>query len=547
MRTFLESTYTVLCLTIVLLVFTLFGTISDSLYAEHLTEFDAEGVPGLVERNTTPTGLEAIFDDAIPLTATDGQFGELFGYSVAIDGDTAVIGASFADIGDSVNQGAVYVYTSNGTSWLQQQKLVADDGAEFDEFGYAVAIDGDTVVIGAARADIFISSDDLGAVYVFTRDDTTWTQQQKITVTDISYQANFGHAVAVDGNTLIAGAYRAEADNNPNQGAAYVYTRSGSAWSQEQKLTSSDGTAWDEFGQSVALQEDTALIGAVKANVGDLEQGAGYVFTRSGTIWTEQQKLVASDDAFGAIGVGKAVALDSDTAVLGANHASPDDNFYQGAATVFTFDGTIWNEQQKLVASDGAAFDEFGVSVALVGDTVAVGAFEADISGNAGQGAAYVFTRSGSVWSEQQKLIANDGSTDDHFGCAVALDHESAVIGAYGVDIEGNVDQGRALVFPKSATLLPQSITFPTPTDGYVGNSVTLMATASSGLSVTYASNTLDICTVTDDRAALIAVGACTLVASQAGDETYAAADDVAVTFAAIEPMTQLYLPVVLR
>ena len=257
----------------------------------------------------------------------------------------------------------------------------------------------------------------------------------------------FGYSVALDGDTALVGAYAADVNGNFDQGAAYVFVRQGASWSQQQKLVASDGVQGDFFGYSVALDGDTALIGAAQANVnGNFDQGAAYVFVREGASWSQQQKLVASDgvadDRF-----GRSVALDGDTALIGADQADVNGNFYQGAAYVFVRQGASWSQQQKLVASDGAQGDRFGWSVALDGETALVGASLADVGGNASQGTAYVFVREGASWSQQQKLVASDGAARDRFGWSVALDGETALVGAYWADAGGNANQGAAYVF----------------------------------------------------------------------------------------------------
>ena len=435
------------------------------------------------------------------LVAAEGAASERFGYSVALDGATALLGA----YGDNSNQGAVYVFTRSGANWSQQQKLVANDGSTHEHFGRSVALNGETALVGAHLAHIGVNSSQ-GAAYVFTRSGASWSQQQKLVAADGAALDHFGISVALVGGTALVGANQADVGANGNQGAAYVFTRSGASWSQQQKLVAKDGAAGDWFGRSVALDGDTALVGADRAYVGGLadtgkfyattrgptpwpltgsnvandgaagdrfgasvaldgetilvgapqanvggniRQGAAYVFTRNGPIWVMQQKLVAADgavnDSFGA-----SVALDGETALVGADLASVGGSYRQGAAYVFTRSGASWSQQQKLVAADGAAGDRFGVSVSLDGETALVGAHRASVGGNSSQGAAYVFTRSGASWSQQQKLTAADGAASDQFGYSVALDGETALVGTYGANVGGNSNQGAAYIFTRS-------------------------------------------------------------------------------------------------
>jgi hypothetical protein len=434
------------------------------------------------------------------LVAADGVGADYFGRSVALDGETALVGARRAAVGDNTDQGAAYVFTRSGASWSQQQKLAAADGADSDRFGHSVALDGETALVGA-----YGDNSNQGAAYVFTLSGANWSQQQKLAADDGAVNEHFGRSVALNGETALVGAHLAYINGNSNQGAAYVFTRSGASWSQQQKLVAADGAATDLFGSSVALDGETALIGA-RADVGaNGNQGAAYVFTRSGASWSQQQKLVARDGAAGdwfgrsvaldgdtaLVGAdranvggltdtgkfytttrgptpwpeigsnvandgaagdsfGRSVALDGATVLVGANSANVGGNIRQGAAYVFTRNGPIWVMQQKLVAADGAPSDAFGISVALDGETALVGAFLASVGGNYRQGAAYVFTRSGTSWSQQQKLVAADGAVVDHFGGSVALDGETALVGAYRASVGGNTSQGAAYVFTRS-------------------------------------------------------------------------------------------------
>ena len=268
-------------------------------------------------------------------------------------------------------------------------------------------------------------------------------------------------------------------DNGPknNQGAAYVFTRSGTIWTEQAKLTASDGEANDFFGASVAIDGDTLVAGAFLDDTGaKSDQGAAYVFTRSGTIWTEQQKLAASDGEDGDR-FGFSVAIDGDTVVAGAPNDDNGPNINQGAAYVFTRSGTIWTEQAKLTASDGETVDEFGFSVAIEGDTAVVGSRFARLGVNLSRGAAYVFTRDGTIWSEFQKLFASDGKVDDQFGFSVAIDGNTVVAGAILADgVKKN--SGAAYVFVLCPTIAISPATLPA---GTVGRAYSQTLTATGG------------------------------------------------------------------
>ena len=275
------------------------------------------------------------------LLATDGAAGDQFGYSVALSGDTAVIGARFDD--DDVNgleSGSAYVFTRTGTTWTQQAKLTAADGAAGDQFGYSVALSGDTAVITADADDDVVNGVDSGSAYVFTRSGTTWTQQAKLTAADGAAGDQFGVRVALSGDTAVIGARFDDDDdvNGLDSGSAYVFTRSETTWSQQAKLTAADGAAGDWFGYSVALSGDNALIGAHfdDDDVNGVDSGSAYVFTRSGTTWSQQARLTAADGAAGDQFGGR-VAISGDTALIGARLVNDDVNGVDsGAAYVFT-------------------------------------------------------------------------------------------------------------------------------------------------------------------------------------------------------------------
>jgi uncharacterized protein (TIGR03437 family) len=514
-----------------------------------------------------PLTIDPLFTLQQRLLAPDGAANDRMGLSVALSGNTALVGAPYDDA-PGVDQGSAYVFARNGSVWTLQAKLTANDGAANDLFGQSVALDGDTALVGALYGPGEANSDQ-GAVYVFTRNSATqpvWTQRQRLNASDGASGELFGGAVALGGDTALVGARVHRVGTKPGQGAAYVFARSGEIWTQQKQLTANDGEELDQFGAAVALDGDTALVGAPNDNVsGRLDQGSAYVFTRDGANWTQRQKLTDfngnDNDQFGAavalsgekalvgaylyggedrgavipfkrgatgweqtsgieasnytagahLGVsvalsgdtavigaslglfapgadkrtayvfhwtngdwkeirrlgpelgeandrfGYAVALDGDTALVGA-YQSDGAAADQGAAYVFALRDDQHVEQQKLTANDGAANDLFGATVALNGDTLVVGAPKDDIDGKTDQGAVYVFTRNGAtqpVWTQRQKLIASDGAGGDFFGCAIALSGDTLVVGAYGDDINANLSQGSVYIFTRNDAAKP--------------------------------------------------------------------------------------------
>ena len=374
------------------------------------------------------------------LIAADGEAQDWFGRSVALDGDTALAGTWSNDAGANHDQGAAYVFTGSGTSWSQQQKITATDGDADDQFGYAVALDGDTALVGAYGDNVAVG--DQGSVYVFIRSGTAWSLQQKLTAADGEIGDQFGYAVALDGDTALVGAPWDDVDANADQGSAYVFTRSGTTWTQQAQLFGLDGAGpGDDFGWSVSLDGDTALVGAPYMDVDTYVMGAAYVFTRAGTTWA-QQKYLAALDGEDVYYFGWSVSLSGDTALIGSPGDTVNDHSSQGSAYAFVRSGTSWSQQTQLIAADGAADDEFGSSVAFSNDKALIGASLDTVGANSEQGSAYVFMRSGTIWTEQAHLIASDGAADDQFGWSVALDGDTALVGAHRDDVGANTEQG---------------------------------------------------------------------------------------------------------
>jgi hypothetical protein len=368
------------------------------------------------------------------LLASDGEATDFFGYSVAIKEDTAIVGA-FGDDDNGSFSGASYIFRFDGSNWIEEAKLLASDGAATDFFGYSVAIEEDSVIIGAYGDESYT-----GAAYIFRFDGSNWTQEQKLLASDGAASDNFGRSVSVSGDTVIVGA-ECENDKGDDSGSAYIFRYNGSSWGEEAKLTASDGATGDGFGFSVVIKEDTAIVGAY----GDESYtGAAYVFRFDGSNWIQEQKLLASD---GAVydRFGYSLAIDDNTAVVGA-YLDDDNGGGSGAAYVFRFDGSNWIQEAKLTADDGAANDYFGHSVAIDNDTVINGAWGDDDNGNA-SGSAYVFSRDGSDWNQEAKLTASDGEAVDHFGYhSVTISEDTVIIGARYDDDNGS-DSGSAYIF----------------------------------------------------------------------------------------------------
>ncbi|MGR0482418.1 MAG: FG-GAP repeat protein [Candidatus Electronema sp. V4] len=325
------------------------------------------------------------------LLASDGEADDLFGSSVSVSGNTALIG-TYRDDDSGIESGSVYVFTRAADGkWSQQAKLTAEDSAANDWFGCSVSLSGDIAVIGTIGDD-----DWKGSAYVFTRAaDGKWSQQAKLTADDGAADNFFGSSVSLSGDTVLIGAH----GDDEWKGSAYVFTRAADGkWSQQAKLTADDGAATDQFGSSLSVAEDTAFIGAFHD---DEQKGAVYVFIRTGNVWTQQAKLTA-DDGVAYDSFSSSISLSGDTAFIGAYGTDE----YKGSVYIFRRTGSVWTQQTKLT-TDGTAGDSFGYRVSVSGDTALIGAADS----------AYVFVRAADgTWSQQTKLIAADAAAPNGFG-----------------------------------------------------------------------------------------------------------------------------------
>ncbi|KYK22330.1 hypothetical protein AYK25_02710 [Thermoplasmatales archaeon SM1-50] len=388
------------------------------------------------------------------LLASDGSALDYFGTSVSLDGDTALIGAFNADV-NGIACGSAYVFNYADNTWTEQTKLIASDGELFDCFGCSVSLDGDTALIGASDDDDHGSCS--GSAYVFLRSGTTWTQQAKLLAFDGEAHDDFGCAVSVYGNTALIGASH-DGDNGEAAGAAYVFTRTSNTWAFQAKLLASDGIAWDRFGSSVSLYGDIAIIGAPMDDDG---KGSVYVFTRSGSTWTQQQKLQASDGNMGHF-FGYAVSLYMETVLIGA-YGEDSHGQLSGSAYVFIRIGTTWAQQAKLLALDNQEEDGFGWSVSLEGTTAVIGAPWDDDNGD-NSGSTYVFTYSGNLWTQVSKILPSDGGEWQYFGNSVSHQMNTTFIAADHDDDKGD-NSGSVYVLEREEDNTPPSapyITGPT-------------------------------------------------------------------------------------
>ena len=356
------------------------------------------------------------------LTAAAGTAEAKFGTSVSVDGHTAIVGAP-----DEGGMGTAYVFAKRAGTWVEQATLVAPVRTEGEKFGYDVAISGDTIVVGAPSAEQTKPIGEPGVAYVFVRTPRGWSPQAKLSPSDSRADDAFGFGVAISGDTILIGANRGTVLPSIDSGAAYVFTRAGNSWSEQAKLSPADGAPDDNFGFSVALSGDTAVVGMPRGDVGGaLGQGSARVFMRRGSAWTEQATLTAAD-ALPGDWVGVSTSIFGDTVVIGASG--------QNSAYVFTRQGEAWTQAAKLTAPDGTAGDQFGHSVTATDEHVAVGAHTDD------GGSVYVFGRE-SGWGPPTKLRAEGGL----FGVSVWVSGSTLISGASFTAVDGKNAQGAAYV-----------------------------------------------------------------------------------------------------
>jgi hypothetical protein len=315
------------------------------------------------------------------IAASGSEAEDYFGESVALSGNTVLIGARGDDDG-GFEAGAAYVFRFGGTTWAQEAKLMASNADAMDLFGHSVAIGGNVAVVGAYQP-VFGK----GAAYVFSHDATGWNEEAILTASDGDVDDQFGLSVALSGNIALIGAHQDD-DHGDKSGAAYVYrfNWSEAEWEEEAKLTASDAVPGAGFGYSVSLDGDVALIGA-NNDMDFNESGSAYVFRFNGATWVEEAKLSAPVTAPPDDDYGRSVAISGNVAIVGAQFDDAG-GASSGAAYLYYFDGTEWTLRARLTASDHQSGDTFATAVAFDGETAFVGAPQDDPGGS-----VYVFNR----------------------------------------------------------------------------------------------------------------------------------------------------------
>lgn len=485
---------------------TAFGV--DALTYTGLSVFDADGLTLPARFQASGSTVILLIDERgarYPLTidpiaqqaylkASNTSAGDQFGGSISVWGDTVVVGARFEDSGatgvngnqsdnGALDSGAAYVFVRSGAVWIQEAYLKASNTDAGDQFGWSVSVSGDTLVVatpaedGAATGvngnELDNSANGAGAAYVFVRNGGTWSQQAYLKASNAEATDNFGSSTSVSGDTLVVGAFGedssatgvngSEADNSAGgAGAAYVFVRNGTAWTQQAYIKASNTGANDFFASSVSVSGDTVVVGSPledgnatgvngTQNDGSSDAGAAYVFVRSATTWSQEAYVKASNTG-GLDRFGSSVSVSTNTIVIGAldeasnatgvnGNQSDDTADSAGAAYVFVRNGSTWSQQAYLKASNTETNDYFGSAVAVAGDTAVIGAVGEDsnatgLNGNqnnnslSSAGAAYVFARSGTTWTQRAYLKASNTGAVDVYGGSVSVDGDTIAVGA---------------------------------------------------------------------------------------------------------------------
>jgi len=380
------------------------------------------------------------------LTASDKAEDDRFGNSVSISGNVAIVGAVLADPGGTTDAGKAYIFRYNGTSWIQEAILIASDKAANDNFGWSVSISGNVAIVGANLADPG-GTTDAGKAYIFRYNGTSWIQEAILTASDKAVYNQFGRSVSISGNVAIVGANLADPGGTPNAGKAYIFRYNGTSWIQEAILIASDKAEDDRFGNSVSISGNVAIVGARYADPGGTtDAGKAYIFRYNGTSWIQEAILIASDKA-AYDRFGWSVSISGNVAIVGTYAADPGGTTDAGKAYIFRYNGTSWIQEAILIASDKAAGDFFGASVSISGNVAIVGAPTADPGGTADAGKAYIFRYNGTSWIQEAILTASDKAVGDYFGCSVSISGNVAIVGAYAADPGGTTDAGKAYIF----------------------------------------------------------------------------------------------------
>lgn len=386
------------------------------------------------------------------LLASDGLATDRLGTSASISGNIAAFGAPSYDSSGLSNNGAVYIYTFDGSSWQETAIITALNASDNDEFGRSISLDGNRLLVGAPYKTVNAVGN-TGAAYIFDFDGTNWNQTEQLDMSSIATQvinANFGISVSLLGDKALVGAYKDNSSAISNAGAAYVFSLQMGTWNTNPiQLLANDAAVDDKFGFSVSLNLNKALIGAF----GHGGKGASYVFDKTTVAGIDSWPLSSQiTDATGVANdlFGYSVSLDGQRAIIGA-HQQDTGGSSAGAAFIYDYNNTTssWVKSYTLIASDAANFDNFGKAVDLSGNLAIVSAASKFSSNSVNNGKIYMYRKLGSNWQEINTFVPTSTSTQSELGKSIELGMDSVAAGAW-LDNEKDAEAGAGYVFQQN-------------------------------------------------------------------------------------------------
>jgi hypothetical protein len=356
-----------------------------------------------------------------PVADATAATGDLFGNSVSVSGNYAIVGASSDDVGANNNQGSASIYQLAGGNWVLMQKITDATGAANDFFGYSVYISGNYAIVGA-YGDDFGANIDQGSVSIYQLTGGSWVLMQKVTDVTGSTGDFFGASVSISGNYAAVGAPADNVGANIDQGSAIIYQLTGGSWVLMQKVTDVTGGAGDFLGVGISISGNYFIVGGPYDAVGaNTDQGSVNIYQLTGGSWVIMQKITnptgATSDNFGL-----AVSISGNYAIVGEPYSEVGANIDQGSASIYQLIGGSWVLMEKITAVTGAANDYFGYSVSLSGNYVIIGTQADDVGANLEQGSANIYQRVGLGWQKVQYVTDPGGNANDYFGTSVGFD-----------------------------------------------------------------------------------------------------------------------------
>ncbi|MFC1719068.1 hypothetical protein ACFL6S_35780 [Candidatus Poribacteria bacterium] len=363
----------------------------------------------------------------VSLAASDGLSENCFGQSVSISGDYAFVGAYYSD-DHGHRSGSAYIYNHDGTDWSEVGKLLPGDESPKGLFGQSISVSGGYAMVGACGDS---NASLRGHVYFYKLDGTSWRLQTKVTADDSTPEDFFGFSVYMSEDFAIVGAPRNDSAGT-DCGAVYIFKRDGDSWEQPVRVTANDATTNDNFGVSVSVSGNRAIVGASSTDERQSETGSAYIFHYNGKDWIEEAKLVASDGTAGDE-FGNSVSISNDSVIVGARY-DDEYGYKSGSAYIFHYTGAHWEEQCKINPGDEIAGDEVGYSVVISGDRALIGSKYAN--------AVYVYQYIDGSWLHMDKIVASHG-----FGHSIGTSEKRIIVGMPYHDGNG-VNSGSARVYP---------------------------------------------------------------------------------------------------